>query len=173
MRLINACPSSKLEAPATGDLKGLAREATLKMIELTDGKVVALADSPLGFRHGPKTILNASTLVVVFTSNTDYTRQYDRDLIGELRRDGVAGRVIALSARPMDTRHADDVVLATAGDAAELSDLELCLPYALFAQSLALLRSLSLGIRPDNPNAAGTVSRVVKGVSIHSWCGGA
>jgi tagatose-6-phosphate ketose/aldose isomerase len=155
------------------ELKGLARESALKMLELTDGKVVALADSPLGFRHGPKTILNANTLVVVFASNDDYTRQYDRDLVSELRRDGVAGRVITLSARPIDVHHADDVVLGAAGDAAELSDLELCLPYAMFAQSIALLRSLSLGIRPDNPNAAGTVSRVVRGVSIHLWRGSA
>lgn len=154
------------------EFKGLAREAALKMLELTDGKVVAIADSPLGFRHGPKTILNAKTLVVVFTSNDDYTRQYDWDLIGELRRDGVAGRVVTLSDRPSDTHHVDDIVLGT-GDAADLSDLELCLPYAMFAQSMALLRSLSLGIRPDNPNAAGTVSRVVTGVSIHPWRGGA
>ena len=64
--------------------------------------------------------------------------------------------------------HPDNVDLrGTADD----SDLELCLPYAMFAQSLALLRSLSLGVRPDNPNAAGTVSRVVKGVTIHPWRG--
>jgi tagatose-6-phosphate ketose/aldose isomerase len=155
------------------ELKGLAREAALKMLELTDGKVVVAADSPLGFRHGPKTILNARTLVVVFASNDDYTRQYDWDLIAELRRDGVAGRVITLCGRPGDTHHEDDVVLGAAQDAAEFSDLELCLPYAMFAQSIALLRSLSLGLRPDNPNAAGTVSRVVKGVSIHPWRGGA
>jgi tagatose-6-phosphate ketose/aldose isomerase len=135
--------------------------------------VVAVADSPLGFRHGPKTILNTSTLVVVFVSNDDYTRQYDWDLIAELRRDGVAGRVVTLSAEARGTRHADDIVLGTAGNAADLSDLELCLPFAMFAQSIALLRSLSIGIRPDNPNAAGTVSRVVKGVSIHPWRGGA
>ncbi len=143
------------------------------MLELTDGKVVVAADSPLGFRHGPKTILNARTLVVVFASNDEYTRQYDWDLISELRRDGVAGRVVTLCARPGDTHHEDDVVLGAAEDAAEFSDLELCLPYAMFAQSIALLRSLSLGVRPDNPNAAGTVSRVVKGVSIHPWRGGA
>jgi tagatose-6-phosphate ketose/aldose isomerase len=152
------------------ELKGLAREAALKMLELTDGKVVAVADSPLGFRHGPKTILNARTLVVVFASNHDYTRQYDWDLVRELRRDGVAGRVITLSAKAIDTHNEDDIVLGPE-DATELSDLELCLPYAMFAQSIALLRSLSLGIRPDNPNAAGTVSRVVKGVSIHPWRG--
>jgi D-galactosamine 6-phosphate deaminase/isomerase len=154
------------------ELKGLAREAALKMLELTDGKVVAVADSPLGFRHGPKTILNHKTLVVVFASNDDYTRQYDWDLVGELRRDGVAGRVVTLSAKAIDTHHEDDIALGRA-DAADLSDLELCLPYAMFAQSIALLRSLSLGIRPDSPNAAGTVSRVVKGVSIHSWRGSA
>jgi tagatose-6-phosphate ketose/aldose isomerase len=155
------------------EFKGLAREAALKMLELTDGRVVAVADSPLAFRHGPKTILNANTLVVVFASNDDYTRQYDRDLVRELRRDGVAGRVVTLSARPIDTSHEDDVLLGSTGTGADLSDLELCLPYAVFAQSIALLRSLSLGLRPDSPNVAGTVSRVVKGVSIHPWRGSA
>jgi tagatose-6-phosphate ketose/aldose isomerase len=174
LSLIQSLVSSNFERVVylgSKELKGLAREAALKMLELTDGKVVSVADSPLGFRHGPKTILSAGTLVVVFTSNNDYTRQYDRDLVGELRRDGVAGRVITLCARPLDG-HQDDIVLGT-GDEADLSDLELCMPYALFAQTIALLRSLSLGLRPDNPNAAGTVSRVVKGVSIHPWRGGA
>jgi tagatose-6-phosphate ketose/aldose isomerase len=149
------------------ELSGLAREASLKMLELTDGRVVAVADSPLGFRHGPKTILNGNTLVVVFVSSDEYTRQYDLDLINELRRDGVAANVVALSARGGSTPHSRDVVLVPSGPPA--SDLEACLPFAMFAQTLALLRSLSLGVRPDNPNAAGTVSRVVKGVSIYPW----
>jgi fructoselysine-6-P-deglycase FrlB-like protein len=52
---------------------------------------------------------------------------------------------------------------------AALSDLELCLPYAVFAQTLATLRSLSLGLSPDKPNSAGTVNRVVQGVSIYPY----
>ena len=155
------------------EFKGLAQEAALKMLELTDGKVVAIANSPLGFRHGPKTILNGSTLVVVFVCNDDYTRQYDLDVIGELRRDAVAGQVVAISLRPGIARHADDLVLEPAPAWKDASDLDLCLPYAVFAQSLALLRSISLKVQPDNPNAAGTVSRVVKGVTIHPWRGGA
>jgi tagatose-6-phosphate ketose/aldose isomerase len=151
------------------EFKGLAQEAALKMLELTDGKVVAIANSPLAFRHGPKTILNGSTVVAVFVCNDDYTRQYDLDLIAEMRRDAVAGRVVALSGRPDIPQHPDDLVL----DWAEASDLELCLPYAVFAQSLALLRSISLGVTPDTPNAAGTVSRVVKGVTIHPRRGSA
>ena len=153
------------------EFKGLARESALKMLEMTDGKVVAIADTSLGFRHGPKTILNRNTLVVVYVSNDEYTRQYDLDLVSELRRDAVAGRVITLSVRPGVPSHPDNISLAPAGDSADVLDLEACLPYAMFAQSLALLRSISLGAKPDNPNAAGTVSRVVKGVSIHPWRG--
>ena len=149
------------------ELKGLAREAALKMLELTDGKVVATADAPLGFRHGPKTILNRNTLVVVFLCSDPYSRRYDLDLLNELRRDAVAGHVIALSNSADLPRHPDNVVLDAAPAAADDSDLALCLPYAVFAQGLAMLRSISLGCSPDNPNPAGTVSRVVQGVSIY------
>ena len=61
------------------------------MLELSDGKVVALAETPLGFRHGPKTIVNGKTLVVMFLSNDPYARRYEMDLLRELRSDGVAG----------------------------------------------------------------------------------
>jgi tagatose-6-phosphate ketose/aldose isomerase len=148
-------------------LAGLAREAALKMLELTDGRVVTLANTPLGFRHGPKTALSAATLVVVFLSNDEYTRRYDLDLLEELRRDGVAGRVIAIAGRADVPQHDDTVVLTA--DVTIPSDLELCLPYAMFAQWLALRRSLSLGLSPDTPNAAGTVNRVVQGVSIYPF----
>lgn len=151
------------------ELKGLAHEAALKMLELTDGRVMALAESALGFRHGPKTILNSRTLVVAFVSNEPYTRQYDWDVIQELRRDAVAARVIALSGSAGPKPHADDVSL----NAPAAADLALCLPFVLFAQSLALARSLSLGLTPDRPNVAGTVNRVVQGVTIYPWRGGA
>jgi tagatose-6-phosphate ketose/aldose isomerase len=146
-------------------LKGLAREAALKTLELSDGQVVAISDTPLGFRHGPKTIINGKSLVVVLLGNDPYTRRYEVDLLDELRADGVAGRVLALTAQPLqDLREPDDVALS---DTASDSDLALCLPYAVFAQSLAFMQSLSLGLKPDVPNARGTVNRVVQGVTIH------
>src|SRR5215469_2415052 len=98
----------------SNELKGLAREAALKMLELTDGRVVSLAEAPLGFRHGPKTVVNGSTLVVVFLSNDAHTRRYDLDLLAELRRDCVAGRVIALSGQTADN-HPDTVVVTDGG----------------------------------------------------------
>ena len=41
----------------TGALKGIAQESALKMLELNAGKVATFYDSPLGFRHGPKSII--------------------------------------------------------------------------------------------------------------------
>jgi tagatose-6-phosphate ketose/aldose isomerase len=168
-----------------GAFKGLAREAALKLLELSDGKVVALAETPLGFRHGPKTIVNDRTLVVMFLSNDAYSRRYEMDVLRELRSDDVAGRVVALQAggdaqsdgavlsdgaRPGDAvasgGQVDDVILPGALSA---SDLALCFPYAVFAQIFAFLQSMTLGVRPDTPNASGVVSRVVQGVSIYPW----
>jgi tagatose-6-phosphate ketose/aldose isomerase len=153
----------------SGALKGLAREAALKMLELTDGQVIAAADSTLGFRHGPKTILNERALVVVFLCTDAHARRYDLDLVDELKREAVAGRVITVAEAQLPGAPPFDLVLPPIEGPTELTDLTLCLAYAPFAQSLALLSSLALGISPDAPNAAGTVSRVVQGVTIYPW----
>jgi tagatose-6-phosphate ketose/aldose isomerase len=152
----------------SNELKGLAHESALKMLELTDGRVVSAGESPIGFRHGPKTLLNGNTLVVLFLSDAAHTRRYELDVLHELRHDGVAGRVLALSGSPLPDR---DALLLEADAPAHgaLADLELCLPYIVFAQALAVRRSLSLGLTPDSPNAAGKVHRVVRGVSIYPF----
>ena len=53
----------------SGPLTGLARESALKMLEITAGRVDTYFDSALGFRHGPKAVLDDRTLVVVYGSN--------------------------------------------------------------------------------------------------------
>jgi tagatose-6-phosphate ketose/aldose isomerase len=150
----------------SNEFNGLAREAALKMLELTDGRVVAVSETPLGFRHGPKTFLNARTMVIMFLSNNPYTRVYEVDLLNELRSDGIASRVIALRA---DTAVAESPNEFRIQGASAAADLDLCFPYAVFAQSLALRRSLALGLRPDTPNVSGVVHRVVQGVSVYRW----
>jgi tagatose-6-phosphate ketose/aldose isomerase len=145
--------------------KGLAREASLKLLELTDGKTVTTFDSPLGFRHGPKTIINDETLVMMFVSNDPYTRQYDLDLLDELRADGEVGRVIAIAAKACPRVTAGDYMLVDG--LADTSDTLLLFPYILFAQVYAFYHALRIGNAPDSPSASGTVNRVVKGVTIH------
>ena len=48
----------------SGSLEGLAKESQLKILELTAGKIVTAFDSPLGFRHGPKSFVNEKSLVL-------------------------------------------------------------------------------------------------------------
>jgi len=146
----------------SGPFQALAREAALKMLELTDGALVTMFDSTLGFRHGPKTIVNQDTLVIVFMSNDPLTRAYDRDMIEELRADGVASAVVALSAQG---EFGDSVTVRGLEQAA---DCDLLFPYIVPAQLFALHASLQRGLTPDQPNQAGTVNRVVQGVRIHN-----
>jgi tagatose-6-phosphate ketose/aldose isomerase len=145
--------------------QGLARESGLKLLELTNGALVTMFDSPLGFRHGPKTIVNDRTLIVVFFSNNAYTRSYDLDLLYELRGDGDAARVVAITAQ-------DGVGLAKGDEIAiqgleTADDADLLFPFIVAPQIFAFFQSLRLGLRPDKPNTSGTVNRVVQGVRIH------
>ena len=146
--------------------KGLAREAALKLLELTDGGMVALHDSPMGFRHGPKTIVNERTLVVIFVSNDAYTRRYDLDLLQEVARDGKAGGVLAICAR--DGGLPAGIERVTIPDMTEAQDIDLLLPFIAAPQMFAFEAAIGRGLTPDNPNKSGTVHRVVQGVRIHA-----
>jgi tagatose-6-phosphate ketose/aldose isomerase len=149
----------------SGALTGLAHESALKMLELTAGQVVAYYDSALGFRHGPKAILNDRTLVVVFVSSDPYTRAYDLDILAELRGGRNPENVVAISALPLDRSAGTSWVLS---EIAGLTDAFAAVAFVLGAQLLALWSSAELGLTPDNPFPGGDVNRVVRGVSIHA-----
>jgi len=149
----------------SGLFQGLAREASLKLGELTNGAVATCFDSPLGFRHGPKTFVTDRTLVVVFVSNDPLTRRYDRDLLEELRRDACAGRIIEVTAQRQPQQDPDTLLVPGMADAV---DIDLLWPYVAIAQVYAFNASRAMGLSPDSPNKQGTVNRVVQGVRIHS-----
>ena len=164
LRELAAARHQRVVYLGSGPFQSLAREATLKLGELTNGAVVTCFDSPLGFRHGPKTFVNENTLVLVFVSNDPLTRKYDHDLLDELRRDGRAARVIEITARPRADAAPDTLQVHGMADA---SDVELLWPYVAIAQLYAFHQSRTLGLSPDNPNKEGTVNRVVQGVRLY------
>jgi tagatose-6-phosphate ketose/aldose isomerase len=148
----------------SGPLEGLARESALKLLELTAGEVVTYFDSPLGFRHGPKSVLDGDTLVVVYVSTDPHTRRYDLDIIAEIRNQLGPDSVTVISAEPIPSELGHAIVLPGLAD---LGDSSVSLAYLVFAQYLALFTSLEYGKTPDNPFPAGEVSRVVRGVTIY------
>ncbi|WP_330985593.1 MULTISPECIES: SIS domain-containing protein [Enterobacterales] len=151
----------------SGGLQGAARECSLKVLELTAGKLAAFYDSATGFRHGPKSLVNDKTLVVVFISSHPYTRQYDLDLLAELRRDKQAMRIVAISAVADEEVTSGPHIILPA--ARSFIDVEQAFCFLMYAQIFALTESLKAGISPDSPSTSGTVNRVVQGVVIHPW----
>ena len=51
----------------------------------------------------------------------------------------------------------------------DMENIMLGLDFIMFAQTLAVMKSLSMGITPDNPCPTGEVNRVVKGVTLYPY----
>ncbi|EFW06770.1 tagatose-6-phosphate ketose/aldose isomerase [Streptococcus anginosus 1_2_62CV] len=149
-----------------GPFFGLAHEAQLKILELTAGQVATMYESPVGFRHGPKSLVNEKTVVVVFGSTDPYTKLYDLDLVREVAGDEIARKVILLTEQKEDLENIEQVILSSQQLA---DDVYRVFPYIVYGQLFALLTALKVKNRPDTPSPTGTVNRVVQGVIIHSF----
>lgn len=149
----------------SGPLAGLAREVQLKILELTAGKIATIYDSSMGFRHGPKSFVDARSLAFVFVSNDAYTRQYDLDILEEMNGDSIAPLVCAVGVSVEGQYEGTSFNFTE--EFSSVPDAYLALPYAIFGQTIGLLSSVKVGNKPDTPSPSGTVNRVVKGVTIH------
>jgi tagatose-6-phosphate ketose/aldose isomerase len=61
-----------------------AREASLKMPEMTVGRVTTMCETWLGLRHGPRSSVHGDTLVVCFLSSDPMVRAYEADVLKEM-----------------------------------------------------------------------------------------
>jgi len=149
-----------------GALTGLVQEGALKMMELSNGAVVAGHNNAPEFRHGPKTVMNPKTVTIHFISPNKFTAQYDRDLLNELysQRDG--NKVVAICDQ-LTPMQADLNVPYTLLDCDYCKDIAAGIQGLVFMQLLSLFTSLHLGITTDNPSPGGLVNRVVQGVTVY------
>ncbi|HZT30678.1 MAG TPA: hypothetical protein VFA33_12375 [Bryobacteraceae bacterium] len=156
-------PPRRAVALASWPLFGAAREARLKILEMTAGRVAAMAETFLGLRHGPMSFLEPDTLVLCFVSSDPRRRRYELDLVSELRAKGL-GRLVALAPAEIGCAVFDELIST---EASALAD-ELRTPAEIvFGQLLAYYLSLRLGLDPDRPSPAGIINRVVAGVRIY------
>jgi tagatose-6-phosphate ketose/aldose isomerase len=156
-------PPRRLVALASAALFGAAREAWLKVLEMTAGRVAPLAETYLGLRHGPMSFLESETLVLCFVSSEPGLRRYEQDLVKELRAKKL-GRLIALGRPDIDTGLFDEVIST---EASSLPDYLRTPAEIVFPQLLAYHLSLRLGLDPDNPSPGRVITRVVEGVRIY------
>jgi tagatose-6-phosphate ketose/aldose isomerase len=152
----------------SGALRAVADESALKVVELSAGKVMTLAETPLGLRHGPMSSVDNNTVFVAFLSSEAKRRGYELDLLREIDRKRL-GRV-----RVTITVQNDD-------DVSSLTDYCLsldCPPNfpdyhrpvldVMFGQLLGLFTSMRCGLKPDQPSPNGAITRVVQPIKLYS-----
>lgn len=151
----------------TGELKGMAEESHLKLQELTDGNVVCHFDSFLGFRHGPKAVINEDTLLVYLFSGDPGVRRYETDLVKQINGNNSVVAQIAVADDKVEVPGVSfDANIILGGDETG-QGIYKCIPYVFVAQLLGFYKSIDLGLNPDSPSISGNISRVVEGVTIY------
>ena len=152
----------------SGALKGIAEECHLKLQELTDGAVVCKFDSFLGFRHGPKAVVNDKSIVVYLMNDKESVLRYERDLVKQVDANNKPVAqivVIAGNAPELPGVKADLVVKMPYGP--KENDFYGIVPYVLVGQLLGFYASKAHGLNPDAPSVSGNIHRVVEGVTIY------
>lgn len=162
-KALAADPPSRVVALGSAPLFGAAREATLKVLEITGARIPAIPETYLGLRHGPMSFVDAGTLVLCLISSDPKRRRYEMDLVNELRTKKI-GRLVGLAPADAHTS-AFDVTVTT--EASSLPDYLRTPAEIVFCQLLAYHLSLRFGLDPDNPSPGGVINRVVQGVRIY------
>ncbi len=157
-------PVERIVVLASGSLKALAAETSLKILEMTAGRVVTLAETFLGLRHGPMSFLRSDSVVLCYLSSSPEHRRYEEDLIKELRHKQL-GHIVAVGGHDDTRKGLFDTVVPTITTGI---DDAVRVPFDIpFAQLLAYHLSLKLGLNPDNPSPTGTITRVVQKFETH------
>ncbi len=149
----------------SGPLMGVAREAHLKVQELTNGDLLCKFDSFLGFRHGPKAVVDNSTLMVYFLSNDPYVMKYENDLVQSIKNEQSPLYTIGIG--NLVSKNIFDLNIELSNNEINEQYLTICslLPIQLFAA----YRSIGMGLNPDAPSTTGAIHRVVQGVHIYPF----
>ncbi len=146
---------------------GAAREAGLKLMEMSAGRVRVMAETYLGLRHGPMAAIHDDTLIVCFLSGDPHARAYEMDLIRELNGKGLGRRkIIVGEGIAQELLHTGDVAVDCPG-LKDAGDENAPVIDVLAGQLLAFHHCLATGLRPDSPSPEGVISRVVKSFRIH------
>ena len=157
----------------SGILKGLAQELSLKVMELSAGKVVSVNNTTLGFRHGPKAIVNEETIVFELVNQDEYAMKYDEGLLEEMSEDKSADKLIAynISNNNSIEESTYKVIKPDESDREKIKNRELAslFIYLIYGQTYAFFKSQYLGNTTDNPFPSGEVNRVVKKFKVHEF----
>ncbi len=166
-RRIAQMPFERAVFLGSGPLYGTCTEAQLKLQELTDGQVICKNDTYLGFRHGPKAVVNERTLMVYFLSNQPEVLRYESDLVRGMKKGKPSLFQVGICEKPTENIPLDEEICMFATNHT-IPEAFLTVPFILVGQLLGFFKSLHLNLQPDSPSKSGAISRVVEGVVIYN-----
>lgn len=149
----------------SGSRFAATREAALKMLELTAGRVSTVCETYLGFRHGPMSCVHDDTMIVCHLSCDQTIRAYELDLLRELNHKKLGrSKVIIGENIPDSAMREGDAAIECRG-LRELGEDDDTAVHVVVAQLLAFFRCLEEGLFPrfplrgrDYPSSGGKVS---------------
>jgi tagatose-6-phosphate ketose/aldose isomerase len=152
----------------SGALRAVADESSLKVVELSAGKVTTMAETPLGLRHGPMSSVDSQTLFVAYLSSDVRRRGYELDLLREIDRKRL-GRVRVV----VNTQGSDDVssladYCLTLDCRPDFPDVYRPILDVMLGQLIGLFASMRSGLKPDQPSPNGAITRVVQPIKLYS-----
>ncbi|MHB1146675.1 MAG: SIS domain-containing protein [Lutibacter sp.] len=150
----------------SGPQYGTAMESHLKLQELSDGQVICKNDSYLGFRHGPKAVVDGDTLVVYYFSNRKDVFRYERDLVIGMENGNKPLFQLGISEGVLEDINIDEKFVLS-NESKSIGEEYLSVSNILLGQLLGYYKSLAIGLHPDSPSQSGAISRVVQGVTIY------
>ena len=162
---LSAIPFKRMCLLGSGALTGVAKESSLKVLEMTAGGVKTMAESVLGLRHGPMAAMDTDTLLVCFASSDERRQKYEVDLLRELGAKGIVARRVVVGP------HASKVLAECSDQFLALEDgvPDLYRPPldVILGQLLGFYFSMAHGLKPDAPSPHGVISRVVSDFAIY------
>jgi len=168
LRQIADMPFKRAVFLGSGPFFGTATESSLKLQELTDGRIICKNESFLGLRHGPKAVIDNETLLFYIFSGDPYVVNYERDLANSMNKGNNPLITIGLSEKPVPGCSTDAFIGLS--DSEILGDDELLTVCNILpGQLLGFYKSLGMGLKPDNPSVNGSISRVVENVKIYQF----
>jgi tagatose-6-phosphate ketose/aldose isomerase len=150
----------------SGALTAVAKESSLKVLEMSGGRVKAMALASLGLRHGPMAALDCETDLICFLSSERTRLRYEADLLREIQAKQITAScvVVGLKSNRDEIAPLCDVYHAIDGSFADAYRPPVDV---IFGQLLGLYSSIALGLRPDAPSPQGVISRVVSDFTIY------
>ena len=149
-------------------LYGAMQECQLKLQEMTEGRVASRFESFLGLRHGPKVFVTNKCVVIAAVSSDPDVRRYEADMLREIRQEKLGmGTLVICASKTPDIADLADQFIELYPEEDPVPDNFRVATDVCVGQIFALFRCMSFGLRPDNPSTSGSISRVVKGVTIY------